>query len=170
VLTTGMMVSENRSSGVAVRRSGHAAAFLAKRGREAPRENLVHSQGARVYKVRKRGFRNMSYFRSARLPGSGAMLCLFTVAFGLLATGAARAQTAQPLVDEKTLTRVSEHVYALAGWPNIGIVVGSRGTLVIVISLLLGWGLAGARWVPARSLPVGGVLPARGTPAGALAP
>ncbi len=59
------------------------------------------------------------------------MLCLFTVAFGLLATGAARAQTAQPLVDEKTLTRVSDHVYALAGWPNIGIVVGSRGTLVI---------------------------------------
>ena len=73
----------------------------------------------------------MSYFRSTRLPGSGAMLCLFTVAFGLLATGAARAQTAQPLVDEKTLTRVSDHVYALAGWPNIGIVVGSRGTLVI---------------------------------------
>ncbi len=42
--------------GVAVRRSGHAAAFFAKRGREASRENLVHSQGARVYKVRKRGF------------------------------------------------------------------------------------------------------------------
>src|SRR5207245_1084931 len=73
----------------------------------------------------------MSYFRSARLPGSSAMLCLFTAAFGLLAAGAARAQTAQPLVDEKTLTRVSDHVYALVGWPNIGIVVGNRATLVI---------------------------------------
>jgi len=73
----------------------------------------------------------MSYFRSARLPGSAAMLCLFTAAFGSLAAGAARAQTAQPLVDEKTLTRVSDHVYALVGWPNIGIVVGNRATLVI---------------------------------------
>jgi glyoxylase-like metal-dependent hydrolase (beta-lactamase superfamily II) len=38
---------------------------------------------------------------------------------------------AQTLVDEKTLTRVSEHVYALVGFPNIGIVVGNRATLVI---------------------------------------
>ena len=53
------------------------------------------------------------------------------VAFGLLAAGVARGQTGQPLVDEKTLTRVSDHVYALVGFPNIGIVVGTRGTLVI---------------------------------------
>jgi glyoxylase-like metal-dependent hydrolase (beta-lactamase superfamily II) len=46
-------------------------------------------------------------------------------------TAVAKAQLAQPLVSEDTLTRVSEHVYALAGFPNIGIVVGSRGTLVI---------------------------------------
>src|ERR1700675_4015153 len=50
----------------------------------------------------------------------------------ILATSAmAKSQLAQPLVSEDTLTRVSEHVYALAGFPNIGIVVGSRGTLVI---------------------------------------
>src|ERR1700676_3012755 len=43
----------------------------------------------------------------------------------------AKAQMAQPLVSEDTLTRVSEHVYALVGFPNIGIVVGNRATLVI---------------------------------------
>jgi glyoxylase-like metal-dependent hydrolase (beta-lactamase superfamily II) len=46
-------------------------------------------------------------------------------------TTVAKAQLAQPLVSEDTLTRVSEHVYALVGFPNIGIVVGNRGTLVI---------------------------------------
>src|SRR6267143_6903050 len=46
-------------------------------------------------------------------------------------TVVAKAQLAQPLVSEDTLTRVSEHVYALAGFPNIGIVVGNHGTLVI---------------------------------------
>jgi glyoxylase-like metal-dependent hydrolase (beta-lactamase superfamily II) len=72
----------------------------------------------------------MITFRSARLIGWAAAVCL------LCAAPAARAQmpqalAGQPLVDEKTLTRVSEHVYALVGWPNIGIVVGSRATLVI---------------------------------------
>jgi glyoxylase-like metal-dependent hydrolase (beta-lactamase superfamily II) len=37
----------------------------------------------------------------------------------------------QTLISEKGLTKVSEHVYALVGWPNIGIVVGDRATLVI---------------------------------------
>ena len=46
-------------------------------------------------------------------------------------TAVAKAQLAQPLVSEDTLTHVSEHVYALAGFPNIGIVVGNHGTLVI---------------------------------------
>src|SRR5215467_2199831 len=35
-----------------------------------------------------------------------------------------------PLVEEKA-TRVSEHVYAIVGFPNIGIVVGTRATLVV---------------------------------------
>ncbi len=54
---------------------------------------------------------------------------IFLVIVGTSA--AAKAQLAQPLVSEDTLKRVSEHVYALVGFPNIGIVVGTRGTLVI---------------------------------------
>lgn len=53
------------------------------------------------------------------------MVCL------ICAAAPARAQMEQTLVSEKTLTRVSEHVWALVGFPNIGIVVGDRGTLVI---------------------------------------
>jgi glyoxylase-like metal-dependent hydrolase (beta-lactamase superfamily II) len=53
------------------------------------------------------------------------------IAGTLWASAIARAQMPQPLVSEDTLTRVSEHVYALVGFPNIGIVVGSRATLVI---------------------------------------
>ena len=46
-------------------------------------------------------------------------------------TTVAKAQLPQPLVSEDTLKKVSEHVYALVGFPNIGFVVGTRGTLVI---------------------------------------
>ena len=46
-------------------------------------------------------------------------------------TAVAKAQLAQPLESEDTLKRVSEHVYVLAGFPNVGFVVGTRGTLVI---------------------------------------
>ena len=35
------------------------------------------------------------------------------------------------LLPENSVTRVSEHVYAIVGFPNIGIVVGDRATLVI---------------------------------------
>jgi glyoxylase-like metal-dependent hydrolase (beta-lactamase superfamily II) len=42
-----------------------------------------------------------------------------------------QASPEQPLISEKGLTKVSEHVYAIVGWPNIGIVVGDRATLVI---------------------------------------
>ena len=75
----------------------------------------------------------MSYFRNVKV-GLVAAFCLFWA-------GAARTQVAQgqlpqalpgqPLISERGLTRVSDHVYAIVGWPNIGIVVGSRGTLVI---------------------------------------
>ncbi|HYL39356.1 MAG TPA: MBL fold metallo-hydrolase [Bryobacteraceae bacterium] len=34
-------------------------------------------------------------------------------------------------VPEDSVTRVSEHVYAILGFPNIGIVVGNRATLVV---------------------------------------
>ena len=35
------------------------------------------------------------------------------------------------LLPENSITRVSEHVYAIVGFPNIGIVVGDRATLVV---------------------------------------
>ncbi len=77
--------------------------------------------------------------------GSAGLLrycrCLALAAVVLALAAGTKAQTAQgqmpqalagqPLVDEHTLTKVSEHVYALVGWPNIGIVAGNRGTLVI---------------------------------------
>jgi glyoxylase-like metal-dependent hydrolase (beta-lactamase superfamily II) len=79
----------------------------------------------------------MSYLRSARhrLGWKHSRVYWQAVigfaAVCLLAAQAARGQMAQTLVDEKTLTRVSEHVYTLVGFPNIGIVVGNRATLVI---------------------------------------
>jgi glyoxylase-like metal-dependent hydrolase (beta-lactamase superfamily II) len=48
----------------------------------------------------------------------------------LCAAAAAVAQNNQPLVEENS-TRVSEHVYAIVGFPNIAIVVGNRATLVV---------------------------------------
>jgi glyoxylase-like metal-dependent hydrolase (beta-lactamase superfamily II) len=75
--------------------------------------------------------------------GRAAVFCIATAVGVLLAAGAQSAQAQagqgqmpqalpeQPLISEKGLTKVSEHVYALVGWPNIGIVVGDRATLVI---------------------------------------
>ena len=64
-----------------------------------------------------------------RIPRNGEVAGLAAVC--LIFAGVARAQLAQPLVSEQTLKQISEHVYALVGFPNIGIVVGNRGTLVI---------------------------------------
>lgn len=47
----------------------------------------------------------------------------------LLIASLARAQ-AQPLLGENTV-KVSDHVWAIMGFPNIGIVVGSKATLVV---------------------------------------
>lgn len=44
--------------------------------------------------------------------------------------GALAQSNTQPLLGETT-TRVSEHVYAIMGWPNVAIVVGNRATLVV---------------------------------------
>src|ERR1700680_1652294 len=43
----------------------------------------------------------------------------------------AQAQNPEQGVPENSVTQVSEHVYAIVGWPNVGIVVGNRATLVI---------------------------------------
>lgn len=47
-----------------------------------------------------------------------------------LSTASACAQTSQPLVSENP-TQISEHVWAIMGFPNIAIVVGSHATLVV---------------------------------------
>src|SRR5262249_15804217 len=51
------------------------------------------------------------------------------ILIGLLAAAAAFAQN-NPVLGEDTV-KVSEHVWAIMGWPNIGIVVGSRAVLVV---------------------------------------
>lgn len=55
-------------------------------------------------------------------------LMLFSMA--VVARSSAQ-QPPQPILPENSVTKVSDHVYAIMGWPNIGIVVGTRGTLVI---------------------------------------
>jgi len=65
--------------------------------------------------------RNKSRFRLLAVP-----------LFAVLAAASAPAQTtmAQPVLGEDT-TKISEHVWAIMGFPNIGIVVGNRATLVV---------------------------------------
>jgi glyoxylase-like metal-dependent hydrolase (beta-lactamase superfamily II) len=49
----------------------------------------------------------------------------------LLAAALLHAQNAQQGVPENAVMRVSDHVHAIIGFPNIVFVVGSRGTLVV---------------------------------------
>src|SRR5271170_4555247 len=52
------------------------------------------------------------------------------LALAVLTTAAAFPQMPQPMVSENT-TPISDHVWAIMGFPNIAIVVGSRATLVV---------------------------------------
>jgi glyoxylase-like metal-dependent hydrolase (beta-lactamase superfamily II) len=52
------------------------------------------------------------------------------VALAALTTAGAFAQMAQPMVSENT-TQISDHVWAIMGFPNIAIVVGGGATLVV---------------------------------------
>jgi glyoxylase-like metal-dependent hydrolase (beta-lactamase superfamily II) len=61
------------------------------------------------------------------------------------------AQMAQPMVGENTI-KVSDHVWAIMGFPNIGIVVGDRATLVVDTGMGAKNGAAAAR-VAARLAP-----------------
>jgi glyoxylase-like metal-dependent hydrolase (beta-lactamase superfamily II) len=69
------------------------------------------------------------------MPSREKLLLVFCVmlmvaaAFG--ASPGVFAQLPQPLVSETAVKKVSDHVYAIMGFPNIGIVVGNRATLVI---------------------------------------
>ncbi|MBZ5649403.1 MAG: MBL fold metallo-hydrolase [Acidobacteriia bacterium] len=51
-------------------------------------------------------------------------------AFLLMAVLAASAQMSQPMVSDNPI-KVSDHIWAIMGFPNIAIVVGSRATLVV---------------------------------------
>src|SRR6185437_16057523 len=42
-----------------------------------------------------------------------------------------RAQLKQPQLSEDNLKRVSDHVYAIEGFPNVAIIVGGRATMVV---------------------------------------
>ena len=48
-----------------------------------------------------------------------------------LAIAAACAQQTQPVLSEDAVSKVSEHVWTIMGWPNVGIVVGTKATLVV---------------------------------------
>jgi glyoxylase-like metal-dependent hydrolase (beta-lactamase superfamily II) len=59
---------------------------------------------------------------------------VFAICFGLLAVPAASLAQQQPeniVLNEKDTKQLTPHVWALFGNPNIGIVVGSKGTLVV---------------------------------------
>ncbi len=55
---------------------------------------------------------------------------LKAVGLATFAATSALAQMSQPMVSENT-TRISDHVWAIMGFPNIAIVVGSHATLVV---------------------------------------
>jgi glyoxylase-like metal-dependent hydrolase (beta-lactamase superfamily II) len=53
------------------------------------------------------------------------------VAFGDPGTRSAHAQGTDPRIPEDSVTRVSEHVYVIEAFPNVGIIVGDTATLVV---------------------------------------
>jgi len=59
-------------------------------------------------------------------------MSLFARLILLTAPAIALAQTAQnPILPEDAITRVSDHVYAIMGFPNVAIVIGNHATLVV---------------------------------------
>lgn len=58
------------------------------------------------------------------------MLLRVTLALAGLAGSTIFAQMSQPILGEDT-TKISEHVWAIMGFPNIAIIVGSHATLVV---------------------------------------
>src|SRR5665213_1007906 len=59
-----------------------------------------------------------------------ARFALLPIAAFTGAAAFAQTQMSQPILDENT-TKISDHVWAIMGFPNIAIVVGSRATLVV---------------------------------------
>jgi len=61
----------------------------------------------------------------------GRFALLLVVIAAILMPVAGWAQLPQPLLNEDNLKKVSDHVYVIEGFPNVAIVVGTRGTLVV---------------------------------------
>src|SRR5258708_33912737 len=64
----------------------------------------------------------------------------------VLAATSTTAQMSQPIIGENT-TRISDHVWAIMGFPNIAIVVGGHATLVLDTGLGPKIGATAARGV-----------------------
>src|SRR6516165_1874153 len=60
------------------------------------------------------------------------LMLLATAMLGVTSIAAAQnPPPPSPILPENAMTHVSEHVYAIMGFPNIAIVVGNRATLVV---------------------------------------
>jgi glyoxylase-like metal-dependent hydrolase (beta-lactamase superfamily II) len=59
------------------------------------------------------------------------MLAERTILLLCAAASAVAIGQTQPVLPENSVTRVSEHVFAIQGWPNVGIIIGDRATLVV---------------------------------------
>jgi glyoxylase-like metal-dependent hydrolase (beta-lactamase superfamily II) len=71
----------------------------------------------------------MSAVRAAiRMSATGAIL---VSVLAVMAPTRAAQGPANLMLPENEVTRISDHVYAIMGFPNIGIVAGDRGTLVV---------------------------------------
>ena len=53
-----------------------------------------------------------------------------TILLASLLAGPALAQMSQPILGENA-TKISDHVWAIMGWPNVAIIVGERATLIV---------------------------------------
>ncbi len=67
-----------------------------------------------------------------------AVMCMLVVVGILWTSASAMAQfngktlvTGQTLIDENTVEKISDHVYAMLTFPNIAIIVGDRATMVV---------------------------------------
>src|SRR4051812_7782717 len=58
------------------------------------------------------------------------MRTLSMILWTVMGAASAAGQANQPILGETT-TKISEHVWAIMGWPNIAIVVGSNATLIV---------------------------------------
>src|ERR1700733_9953989 len=63
-------------------------------------------------------------------PVSIFLIFLWSNALVALTATSAMAQMSQPILDENT-AKISDHVWAIMGFPNIAIIIGSRATLVV---------------------------------------